>query len=236
MKIYKRLSAMVLLPGILFFLLLPFSLIASASDTQNELISQIEEALDVSVFHGKETDRLIKCFDVNEDGCFAIGYRNNTIHVYDSFGVFQYGYRFNTDNTYGIALKENSIVIYLGRSNIAAEIDPTGKCIDAEKVYFSKEFVESVMKRTYKQIENADYYLERDVGIFDGDYSRLIRINEDGTKAILYNVTAKGYFVGVFHYVILGIFPIVGIAAIIVKVKKEQHEANGQSDELKDSK
>ena len=236
MKHYKILVVVFIIPSILFLLLSPSLLVVSASDTQNERISQIESALNIEIFHEKVEDQLIKCFDVNEDGCFAVGYRNNTIQVYDSLGVFQYGYRFNTDNTYGIALKENSIVIYLGRSHNAVEIDSAGKCIAVETVYFSEDIVESVMKRTCKQIGNVYYFLERDIGIFDGDYSRLIRVDEDGTKRVLYDVTTKGYIVGAFHYVILSIFPIVGIAAIIVKVKKEQHETNGQSDELKDSK
>lgn len=236
MKYHKILAAMFLMPGILLSLLSPISLMVSASDTQNELISQIEEEMDVSVFYEQETERLIKCFDVNEVGYYAIGFKNNTIYVYDSLGVFQYGYRFHTEGTYGMILKENSIVIYLGRSNIAVEIDPTGKCISAEKVYFTKDIIENVMKRTHKQIGNADYYLERDIGIFDGDYSRLVRIDEKKTKVILYDVTTRGYFVGVFHYVILSIFPIVGITFIVVKAKKEQHEADGQSGELEDSK
>ena len=87
-------SGIMLVPVFLLFLLLPGSLIASATDSQDELISRIEGALNISVFYEKETDRLIKCFDVSETGCYAIGYKNNTIHVYDSHGKFQFGYRF----------------------------------------------------------------------------------------------------------------------------------------------
>lgn len=226
-KILKILFVVFLIPVFLLFLLLSGSLIASATDSQNELISQIEGALNISVFHEKGTDLLIKCFDVSETGCYAIGYKNNTIHVYDSLGKFQFGYRFDTDGTYGIALKENSIVIYLGRSNIAVEIDPAGKCVDAEKIYFSKDIVDNVMNRTNKQIGNAYYYLERDIGIFNGDYSRLVRIDETGTKTFLYDVTTRGYFAGVFHYIVLGIFPIASIIFITNKVKKEKRESDG---------
>jgi hypothetical protein len=227
MKTQKMLFVVFLIPVFLLFLLLSGSLIASATDSQNELISQIEGALNISVFHEKGTDLLIKCFDVSETGCYAIGNKNNTIYVYDSLGKFQHGYRFDTDGTYGIALKENSIVIYLGRSNIAVEIDPTGKCIDAEKIYFSKDIVDNVMNRTNKQIGNAYYYLERDIGIFNGEYSRLVRIDEMGTKTFLYDVTSRGYFAGVFHYIVLGIFPIASIIFITNKVSKEKRESDG---------
>ena len=116
MKNYKILYVMFLLSAFGALLFLPNSLTVYATDTQNELTEQIEGAINISVFYEKETDRLIKCFDVNETGCYAIGYKNNIIQVYDSFGVFRFGYRFDTDGTYGIELKENSLVIYLGRS------------------------------------------------------------------------------------------------------------------------
>jgi len=228
MKYHKILTAVLLIPGILYFLLSPVSLTVSASDSQNNLTAQVEGALGISVFYQNEIDRLIKCFDVNEYGYYAIGYKNNTIHIYDSLGTFQYGYRFNTDGSYGIVLKEDSIVIYLGRSNIAVEIDPTGKCIGAEKIYFSKDVVDNVMNRTCKQIGNVTYYLERDIGIFNGDYSRLVKTDETETKTVLYDVTTRGYFVGAFHYIILSIFPIIGIAFVAVKVKKENNESNEQ--------
>lgn len=211
----------------MLFLLSSISLTVFAADSQSELISQIEGALNISVFHEKGEDLLIKCFDVSETGCYAIGHKNNTIHVYDSLGKFQFGYRFDTDGSYGIELKENSIVIYLGRSNIAVENDPTGKCVDAERIYFSKDIVDNVMNRTNKQIGNTYYYLERDIGIFNGDYSRLVRIDEMGTKTFLYDVTTQGYFTGVFHYIVLGIFPIAGIFFITNIVKKEKQEADG---------
>ena len=111
MKTQKILFVVFLIPVILLFLLLLGPLTVYATDSQNELISQIEGTLNISVFYEKETDRLIKCFDVNETGFYAIGYKNNTIQVYDSLGIFQFGYRFDTDGTYGITLKENSIVI-----------------------------------------------------------------------------------------------------------------------------
>ena len=232
MNKHKILFAVLLIPVFSLFLLLPGSLIASATDSQNELMSQIEETLNISVFNEKGTDLLIKCFDVSETGCYAIGYKNNTIHVYDSLGKFQFGYRFDTDGTYGIAIKENSIVIYLGRSNIAVEIDPTGKCIDAERIYFSKDIIDNVMNRTNKQIGNAYYYLERDIGIFNGVYSRLVRIDEMGTKTLLYDVTTRGYFAGAFHYFILAIFPVASLIFVSNKVKKEKRESDGKGSGL----
>ena len=218
---YRILIAMLLVLGIFLYLLPTISLTVYASDCQNEPLTQIEGTLEVSVFHQEETDRLIKCFDVNSEGFYAIGYKNNTIKIYDSLGVFQYGYHFHTDGTYAIELKENSILIYLGRSNIAVEIDSSGACINAEKVHFSKDLADNVINRTYKQIENVTYYLERDIGIFNGDYSRLIKIDETGIKTVLYDVTTRGYFAGAFHYMVLSVFPVAVILFVSNKTKKE---------------
>ena len=226
MKNHKTWLVSFLLSAFWVLLLWPSSLTVSATDSQTELLSQIEEALNVSVFYEKGTDRLIKCFDVSETGCYAIGYKNNTIQVYDSLGVFQFGYCFDTDGTYGIVLKENSMIIYLGRSNIAVEIDPAGKCVAAEKIYFSKEVVDDIFNRTYKHLGKTNYYLERDVGIFNGDYSRLVKIDETGKPIILYDVTARGYFAGISHYIILSIFPIAGIVFVAVKVTKEKYKSD----------
>ena len=220
---------MLLIPSILFLFLLSISPTAFASDTENALVRQVEEGLAVSILHQKDADRLIKCFDVNDRGWYAIGFKNNTVHVYDSFGIFQYGCRFNTDGTYGIVLKENSIVIYLGRSNIAVEIDPTGKCLNADRIYFSKEILDNIIYRTDKQIGNVRYYLERDIGIFHGDYSRLIKSKQNETKIVLYDVTVKGYFAGACHYIILSIFPLASIIIFVAKIKKERSETGDNS-------
>ena len=80
------------------------------------------------------------------------------------------------------------------------------------------------MNRTYKQVGNADYYLERDIGIFNGTYSRLVRIDETGTKTLLYDVTTQGYFSGVFQYIVLGIFPIASVVFVTSKVRKPESD------------
>lgn len=220
MKWHRLMFIAFLLSGILLFLLSSGSIAAFASDIRNECASSVEDALDISLFYQEGEKRLIKCFDVNEDGYYAICYNNNVIHIYDSLGNFQYGYRFVTEGTYGIILKENSIILYLGRSGTIVEVDKAGKCIYAERVSLSKNVLNDVLYRTSKTIGNIDYYLERDVGLFHGDYSRLVKVDEDGIRTILYDVTEQGYWVGGFHYLLISIFPIAGVALIISKSKQ----------------
>lgn len=221
MKYHKLLVIILLILDIFCVLLSPNTLVASASEFQNISIEQIEDALNITVFYQKGADRLIKCFDVNENGYYAIGYKNNIVHIYNSQGVFQYGYDFDTDGTYGINLKGNNIVIHLARSDIAVKIDSKGKCIDVQEMGFPTDITDNAINRTSKQIGDITYCLERDIGIFDGDYSRLVKIDEKGTKTVLYDVTTKGYFAGAFHYIVISIFPIGLIIYFIIEIKKE---------------
>ena len=111
------------------FCMIIFSLLltANATDTSDATLKNIPESLDPSIFYLEETKPLIKCFDVNEDGWFALGFNNNTIQIYDANGIFQHGYSFHTDGTYGLELKENSVILYLARSHVAVELEKTGK-------------------------------------------------------------------------------------------------------------
>lgn len=217
-----RIIAMVLLACCVFGCFLSHIVCtAVASEMPDKLVEQVEESLNVSVFYQEETKRLIKCFDVNEDGCFAIGFNNNTVQIYDAHGTFQCGYSFHVEGTYGLDIKENSIVIYLARSDIAVELDKAGNCVSAEKVQFF-EHIDKAIDRTSKKVGNMQYFLERDIGLFDGYYSRFVSIDESGIREILYDTTIRGYFSGVLQYMLLSIFPIGFIVLIVRKIKEEK--------------
>ena len=221
----KKRFVRLLVSVVLLLCILPCSLIASAAEYKSELVSQLEESLDVSVFYEEGEDRLIKCFDANSNGWYAIGYNNNIIQVYNDLGEFQYGLSFDTEGTYGVDLLEKNIVIYLGRSYIAVEIDPSGKCVDAEEIHYLDNRLDDAFYRTSKQVGSVCYYLERDIGVFDGYYPRLVRTDEAGDKAILHDVTTWGYFVGVFHCMALIFFPVAIVSVAIKKSREGKRES-----------
>ncbi len=224
----KKRFVCLLVSVVLLLLILPGSLTASAAEYKSELVSQLEESLSVSLFHEEGEDRLIKCFDANSDGWYAIGYNNNIIQVYNDLGEFQYGLSFETEGTYGVDLLEKNIVIYLGRSYIAAEIDPSGKCVDAEEIHYLDNRLDDAFYRTSKQVGSVCYYLERDIGVFDGYYPRLVRTDAAGNETILHDVTIWGYFVGTFHWIFFSFFFVAPVISIFKKEKKrkaEQEEA-----------
>ena len=217
MKHHKIRRVIFLICGILYWGILPGLLTVSASESQEDLIEQYEEVLEISVSEEKEVAFTIKLFDVNEEGWYAIGYRNNTIQIYDSMDVFRYGYHFHTADDYWFTLKENSIIIYLGKSDVSIEVDSSGKCIGVEE-----GTEEESRYRTRKQVGNMTYYLERDIGVFPSGYSRLVKMDENGAKTILYDVTILGYFVGASHYLLISLFPIAAVKTIRDKIKEEE--------------
>lgn len=198
--------------------------IANATEGQDEIVSRLEESLNISMLEQEPETQVIKCFDVNENGWFAIGTRRNQILVYDQDGVYQYGFRFDIDGTYAIIFEGDNIMLCLGRSEFFPVIDREGRCVRAEKVVVTQRFQQDVFYRTAKQVGNTEYRVERDIGIFDGAYSRLAVIDEDGNRTVLYDATVKGYFEGALHYIILLGCLLMGIGAVVSKVREEERD------------
>ena len=191
------------------------------AEKDESLKERIEKSMNVSVLHNGLKERAIQRFDVNEHGWFAIGYGVDIIHIFDQNGTFQYGYRFDCDSGYGITFQGDLLGFYLIRSETMAYFDPSGNCVSAEKVDLSIEERNALVHRVNKQVGNTQYALERDIGLFDGDYSRLVATDALGNENVLYDVTVLGYFLGAFHYIIL-LLPFVCITLVKIKLEKEK--------------
>ena len=138
----------------------------------------------------------IKCFDVSDSGEVAIGVdwaSNSAIYVYDSSGVFQYGFSFYVDGDYGIAYCDNLLGIYCIRGDTIMLCDDSGTCLDVRTL--SSDIhgyiqVKEILNRSSKDIGSKKYVLERDLEIGDS-YSRLVRIDEQGNRTVLYDATSE---------------------------------------------
>lgn len=201
-----------------------FSLLVTASEAEsdNDLTARINKSLDIASLDQGPKERVIFCYAVNENGWFAIGYRQNMVHVYDEHGEFQYGFRFRVNGLYALDFKGDNLVIYLCRSDIAAEIDPAGNCVRAEKEDFVDGPLKDVFHPSSTKIGSITYSLERDIGIIDGAYSRLVATDEDGNRTVLYDVTVMGYFVGASHYFLVLVFPAIAVWLTVSKIKREE--------------
>ena len=205
------------------FLTMFLHIFATAAAEQS-LVDRAKATWNLSFLGQEQERRVVLCFDVCENGYFAVGYRGNTIQVYDQNGVFCYGYQFETEGTYGIAFHGENLVIYLARSHIAIEMDHEGNCVGAEEFIPTAKITQTVFNRKSKQIGSMIYSLERDIGIFDGDYSRLVATDAVGNRTVLYDVTARGYLAGIFHYVLVLVIMFGFAYAVLTKIKKGWNE------------
>lgn len=202
--------------------LFSFFPVAYATDATISL-DKVVKSLDVSIFEQPREKHVIRCFDVNENGVYAVGFKNNTIEVYNSDGTFRYGIHFDTEQYYGIDLNGNNIVIYLARSSIAIEFDCEGNCVSMEEIPLHEDiFAEDRVERKSKQVGNVEYKLERDIGFVQDSNSRLIAIDAGGNRTVLYDATLQGYFSGIFQYLIFFGFIAGVIASIVSKIKSEE--------------
>lgn len=158
--------------------------------------NEIVEGINLQNVQNDSKKESIQCFDVSENGMVAIGigsdYGNSkTIYVYDTSGIFQYGFQFDCDGDYAIIFQGNLLSIYFLRGNVFAVYDATGTCVDVQKVEDSSQnyaLAKEILNRTTKSVAGNEYMLERDMSI-GNSYSRLVVTDEYGSKVVFYDVT-----------------------------------------------
>ena len=191
-------------------------LYASATSEQTQLNDTLKESvsenLNLTLLKQAAKNRSIQCFDVNNQGWFAIGFSNNVIHIYNQNGIFQYGYQFHCDGDYGIAFEGKNLLIYLVRGEVCAAFDPSGQCIYATNIPFSNYIRDDVIYKTTKTIGDVNYFLERDAGVTSGNFSRLIAIDILKNKTVLYDAGPESISDIIGDYFL--IFSILGLMAL----------------------
>ncbi len=192
----RSLWCAVLLCALVFTIVIP----ANANQIEDQYSSVIKN-IELEKIESEPPKQVIDVFDVREDGWFAVGLNSQEICVYDQNGVYQYGFRFNINGAFAVELLANNIVIYFIRGDKAVYLDKDGNCVS----YFdtTSEYNIQLLERTSKQINGDSYQLERDVGIFGGDYARLVKVAQAGDRTVLYDASSIGLAVGIWHYVVL---------------------------------
>lgn len=156
----------------------------------------------------------IKCFAVDEDGSVAIGSNNSEnriVCVYSSKGEFQYGFRFKCSGSFGVGLSQNTLSIYLVRSDIAISISPEGKVneiLKIEDTLENNDYWNNHVFSNKKVVSDAEYILENSAGVFDvfaSSYSQLIVTDESGITSIIYDSNEAQ----LSHIIIIGGFILV---------------------------
>ena len=207
---------------------------ATASSLEFVLLST-EEALlfldniRLEVFDDEPEKYIIGGFDVNDDGSYAlIAEYDNLICVYNANGDFLYGYHFQNTGDYEIIWEEGNVSIYFVRASILATFDRNGSCIEIKEfnpLGSNRNQIDKIFRRKSIRVGDINYFLERD--FLGSGYGRLSAVSADGTRTVLYDVSAQHLIQGIITIVFLVlVFGIGGI--IVVRSHMRKHQLRGE--------
>ena len=232
---------MIFIKRIIVFLLIfgiVFSVNVSASADKKGFTTEVMEKAKAEKFvqnvgltrlSTEPESKAIQCFDVNENGLFAIGQESGNfkeIIVYSVNSDFLYGYRFNCNQSFYIEWIEDKINIYFVRSAVLMTVNAEGNIIETVNVVNSSEnnsYVNNVLALTERTVGDTKYVVKNDMGImnaFASSYSQLVKITAEGEESVLYDVNSAQ---AVKYYLTTAIISILVIGAIIylyVNIKK----------------
>ena len=181
----------------------------------NERKIQIQNNIDISVFEQEVLGNTIECFDVNDDGMIALGTNKSSqkfVSVYNSQGVFQYGYQFNCSGSFGVEWDANNIVIYFVRSDIACSVNPVGEIeeiLDIKNTSDNNFYWNNNVFATTRTVGNVEYKIQNDFGILNilsTSYSQLAIQDSNGQMKTIYDVNSQQLFKLVFEIVCILLF------------------------------
>ena len=170
-----------------------FSISSIQEDEKNTIIDN----LGISLILEEPSKKSIQCFDVNDDGMIALGHKNFNdaiISVYDSNGIFKYGYGFKYNASFGIEWNNDYINIYLIRSDILVVLDTDANVVDVVAVHNTVEndrYKNDCIFSSEKMVGDTKYALRNNMGILNfisTSYSQLVKTSSNGEEIVLYNV------------------------------------------------
>lgn len=173
----------------------------------------------------------IACFDVNENGMIAIGFDTQSrakVYLYDSSGTFLYGYDFKCEGIYGIQFIGNNLAIFFVRGDYIEIYDTAGNGLDAQRVLDVKEnqtWRSQLIDPLEKKVGEKTYILERDLGLTMRSYSRLVQLDEEGNRIVLYDVSGEHNI----RIIVTGILFVGFVAIIIISLFRKLKERNDSS-------
>ncbi len=184
-------------------------------EDQERLCQNIElRALDKA-----ETKAAINCFSVGINGNIAVGFKNNTLNVYNQNGDFLYGYSFKLYGNYFLSWEEDDVLLFLVRESVSIRLDNTGTWLEVREVSNTPEndrLSSKLIGANYASENGYIYISTNDYGWFgklSSTKSKLIQISPDGTEKILYDVSKRYHATMVFS--VICFFPIFIIVVIV---------------------
>lgn len=191
---------------LLFFVLLMLPSKIDANENSGQFIElsedrlqSIVEKMDLTFVSAEPEQAPIYCFDVADAGNFAVGSRNlkqNQVCVYNSDGVFLYGYTFATEGSYALEIEDGHLNIFLVRSDAIISVDSEGNVIGGAKINDAKESSQylSKLQSSEKIVNGVTYQADNDghwPHFLTAKYARLIKVSGNNEQTVLYCVTSR---------------------------------------------
>ncbi len=171
----------------------------------------------------------IQCFDVNREGMLAVGTGNGerkTIAVYDPDGMYQYGFTYRVSGDFGLQWEGENIVIYSVRGDLAFIVNPHGELEEIQEIQNTPEnnaYWHHVVFAKERRAGDCLYRLENHMGVlnlFASSYSQLVCVHSDGSKQVLYDVSAEQLTKAVFVMLLIILFAAIVLCAIWKQFRK----------------
>lgn len=195
----------------------------STEEMKSDEVVSILSDLNLSLLNLEPVKDAINCFDINEKGMIAIGSSDSetkTICIYNSDGIFQYGYRFNAIGSFGIEWDEDNIIIYFVRGDFLVEVDANGtveNVLDVPDTIENSSYTSNSIFKTRRAVGDYQYVLKNDMGIFNlfaSSYSQLVITDNNGETEIFYDVNSTELTKMIVK--VVGVIVFVGIVLIIL--------------------
>lgn len=181
-------------------------------ELSEEFQNNVFNNLELVTIKEEPVKRAFVCFDIADNGNIAIGskvpLKGRIVCIYDPFGVFLYGFKFNSYGDFGIEFDDDALNIYLVRSDLVVKINTDGDLIEVSELSNTRDseaYLQSEVFSTKKVNKDTEYLMKNDKGffnLFSSDYSQL-QITKEGDVSILYDVNSKQLVLDLLVFVLI---------------------------------
>jgi hypothetical protein len=170
-----------------------------------------------------------ECFDINEHGMIVLvssTFKGESICVYDSDGVFQYGFTFDDAGSVGALWDGDIVNIYYVRGDLLVSVNSCGEVLDvveAPSTVENNAYYREIIKASKRTVGSTTYIARGHSGsatMFTSSYTKLTAKDSDGNETVIYDATAYNTAKVILVSVVAALFVILVGLYIIRSYKK----------------